>query len=214
MNYNTIIFDLDGTLLDTLDDLHDSLNDILILYGYEPRSIDEVRQFIGNGVRTLIRRAVPESCADEKVEVVLQQFKIHYKNNMQNKTKPFDGIMELLRTLNKMNYSIAIVSNKYDLAVKELAKTYFGDLISLAIGETNQLDRKPAPDCVFEVIKKTGTNIDRTILIGDSETDILTAKNAGIPCVGVTWGYRSRKTLEEEGADYIIDTPMELMKFI
>lgn len=214
MKYNTVIFDLDGTLLNTLDDLRDSLNDILTQKGYEPRSIEDVKRFVGNGVRNLVRLSVPEHCSDDEVTLILEEFKENYKHNMQNKTRPYNGIMELLLDLYRFNYKLAIVSNKYDSAVKELSRTYFGNLIPVAIGETAEIKRKPAPDSIFTAIKELGSDLNSTILVGDSETDVQTAKNAGIPCIGVTWGFRCREVLRSEGADYLIDTPKELLTLI
>ena len=214
MKYNTVIFDLDGTLLNTLDDLRDSLNEVLISKGYVPRTLEEVRRFVGNGVQNLIRRSVPEECSDEMVTQIMAEFKENYKHNMQNKTRPYNGIMELLLDLYRYNYKIAIVSNKYDAAVKELARTYFGNLIPVAIGETSEIKRKPAPDSIFTAVKELGSSLSSTILVGDSETDVQTAKNAGIPCIGVTWGFRCREVLRREGADYLIDTPKELLTLI
>lgn len=214
MKYNTVIFDLDGTLLNTLDDLRDSLNDILIDKGYSPRSLEDVRRFVGNGVRNLVRLSVPKHCSEEEVTFCLEEFKEHYKNNMQNKTRPYNGIMELLLDLNRFNYKIGIVSNKYDAAVKSLAKTYFGNLIPVAIGESADIKRKPAPDSVFMAIKELGSDLRNTVYVGDSETDVQTAKNAGIPCIAVTWGFRCREVLRAAGADYLIDTPKELLTLI
>lgn len=214
MKYDTILFDLDGTLLNTLDDLRDSLNDILIQKGYAPRSIEDIRRFVGNGVRNLVRLSLPDFCTEDDVTSCLGEFKENYKHNMQNKTRPYNGIMELLLDLHRYNYKIAIVSNKYDTAVKSLSKTYFGNLISVSIGETTELKRKPAPDCIFQAIKELNSDIKTTILVGDSDTDVLTAKNAGIPCIGVTWGFRSREVLREAGVDYLIDTPRELLTLI
>jgi phosphoglycolate phosphatase len=214
MKYDTVIFDLDGTLLNTLDDLRDSLNDLLVRRGYEARTLEDVRRFVGNGVRNLVRLSVPGHCSDEEVTQILEEFKVHYKQNMQNKTRPYNGIMELLLDLNRFNYKIAIVSNKYDAAVKSLSKTYFGNLIPVAIGETTEIKRKPAPDSIFTAIKELGSDLSQTVLVGDSETDVQTAKNAGIPCIGVTWGFRCREVLRSEGADYLIDTPKELLTII
>jgi phosphoglycolate phosphatase len=214
MKYNTVIFDLDGTLLNTLDDLTDSLNEILSQNGFPQRSTDEVRRFVGNGVRALMRLSVPERCTDDEVTVCLEAFKENYKHNMQNRTRPFNGIMELLLDLNRFNFKIGIVSNKFDVAVKALAKTYFGDLIPVAIGESPDVKRKPAPDSVFTAVKELGSDLKKTIYVGDSETDVQTAKNAGIPCIGVTWGFRCREVLREAGADFLIDTPKELLTLI
>ncbi|MDD3174229.1 MAG: HAD family hydrolase [Herbinix sp.] len=214
MKYNTVIFDLDGTLLNTLDDLRDSLNEILTRKGYSTRSLEDVKHFVGNGVRNLVRLSVPEHCSDEEVSLILEEFKEHYNHNMQNKTRPYNGIMELLLDLNRFNYKIAIVSNKFDSAVKSLANTYFGNLISVAIGESTDIKRKPAPDSIFTAVEELGSDLNRTVLVGDSETDIRTAKNAGIACIGVTWGFRCREVLRSEGADFLIDTPRELLTLI
>lgn len=214
MKYDTIIFDLDGTLLNTLDDLRDSLNIALIAHGYEPRTLEEVRNFIGNGVGKLIKRALPIHSTEDEIKQCLATFTQHYNQNMQNKTRPYNGIMDLLLDLDRYNYKIAIVSNKFDSAVKELAKEYFGDFIDIAIGESEIVKRKPAPDSVFAAIKELGSDINKTIFVGDSETDVQTAKNAGIPCIGVTWGFRTREVLRNEGADYLIDTPKELLTLI
>lgn len=214
MKYNTVIFDLDGTLLNTLDDLRDSLNEILIQKGYKTRSIEEVRRFVGNGVRSLVRLSVPAQCSDDEVTLIMEEFKEHYNNNMQNKTRPYNGIMELLLDLYRYNYKIAIVSNKFDTAVKSLSRTYFGNLIPVAIGETLEIKRKPAPDSIYTAIKELGSDLSNTVLVGDSETDVQTAKNAGIPCIGVTWGFRTREVLRSAGADYLIDTPKELLTLI
>ena len=152
-----MIFDLDGTLPNTLDDLRDSLNDALIQNGYSTRSLEEVRRFVGNGVKNLVRRSLPETSSEEEVIKIMDIFLVHYKNNMQNKTRPYNGIMELLLDLNRYNYKLAIVSNKYDPAVKALAKTYFGNLFPVAIGEAPDIKRKPAPDSIFTAVKELGS---------------------------------------------------------
>lgn len=214
MKYNTIIFDLDGTLLNTLDDLKDSLNYALERHGYEMRTLEEVRRFVGNGVEKLVQRALPSHASNEEVQKCLATFKDHYKDNMQNKTRPYDGIIDLLAKLKSRNYNMAIVSNKFDAAVKALVKDYFGDYINVAIGESATVKSKPAPDSVYVALKEFGSDIKDAVFVGDSETDVKTAKNAGIPCVGVTWGFRTRDVLINEGADYIIDTPDELIKIL
>ena len=214
MKYNTIIFDLDGTLLNTLDDLRDSLNEVLTQRGYPIKSLDEVRRFVGNGVKNLVRLSIPEDSSEDEVISIMDDFKENYQHNMRNKTRPYNGIMELLLDLNRFNYKIAIVSNKFDGAVKELAKIYFGNLVHVAIGETSEVKRKPAPDSIFAAVKELGSDLKSTVLVGDSETDVRTAGNAGIPCIGVTWGFRSREILRKEGADYLIDTPKELLTII
>jgi phosphoglycolate phosphatase len=214
MKYDTIIFDLDGTLLNTLDDLRESLNFALTNHGYEPRNLEEVRNFVGNGVEKLVQRSLPMDISNEEIKTCLATFKKHYSTNMRNRTRPYDGIMELLLDLNRYNYKLAIVSNKFDMAVKKLAKEYFGDLINVAIGESTTVKSKPAPDSVFAAIKELGSDISKVIFVGDSDTDVQTAKNAGIPCIGVTWGFRTREVLRNEGADFLIDTPKELLTLI
>lgn len=214
MKYTTVIFDLDGTLLNTIDDLSDSLNDVLKQHGYKQIPVDDVRRFVGNGAKNLVRLSLPEQTNEEVITEVFEEFKKQYKNNMQNKTRPYNGIMELLLDLSRYNYKIGIVSNKFDTAVKDLANIYFGNLISVAIGETNDIKRKPAPDSIYTAVKELGSDLNKTILVGDSETDVRTAKNAGIPCIGVTWGFRSREVLRAEGADYLIDTPREILTII
>lgn len=214
MRYDTIIFDLDGTLLNTLEDLSDSINDVLAKRGYPTKTLKEIRSFVGNGVKRLMRLSVPDYCTEEEVDLCLSEFKEHYQQNMRNKTRPYNGIMELLLDLQRYNYKLAIVSNKFDSAVKDLSNEFFGKLIPVAIGESATIKRKPAPDSVFQAISELGSDIHKTIFIGDSETDVQTASNAGIPCVGVTWGFRNREVLNKAGAKYIIDTPKELLTYI
>jgi len=214
MKYDTLIFDLDGTLLNTLEDLCDSLNEVLLQEGYMPRTLDEVRRFVGNGVRRLVEQSLPDETGDDEINRITSLFQQYYKNNMQNKTKPYDGIMELLYDLKRHKYKIAIVSNKFDSATKALARHFFNGLIDVAIGETAQIRKKPAPDSIYKAVGELGSDIAKAILVGDSETDIDTAKNAGIPCIGVSWGFRGRRLLEKYGADYIIDSPDELINLI
>ncbi|WP_238883820.1 HAD family hydrolase [Clostridium sp. YIM B02551] len=211
---NTIIFDLDGTLLDTLDDLTDSVNYSLARHGFPCREKDEVRRFVGNGVARLIELAIPEGRSNRKYDICLADFKEHYSKNKQNKTNAYNGIMELLEKLSKENYKLAIVSNKFDKAVKELNQIYFGEYIKVAIGQSEHIAKKPAPDTVYMALEELGSNTDNSIYVGDSEVDVKTAKNSGIKCVGVTWGFRGREVLEDKGADYIIDKPSELLEII
>ncbi|HHX11928.1 MAG TPA: HAD family hydrolase, partial [Clostridiales bacterium] len=210
----TVIFDLDGTLLNTLDDLRDSVNAILSSHGFPLRTNNEIKQFLGNGVGPLMRLAVPSSCTDKEVAIYLDEFKQHYEQNMDNKTRPFDGIMEVLIDLHRFNYNMAIVSNKFDAAVKTLSKAYFCNLFPVSIGESPSVRKKPAPDSVLTAIKELGADIKKTIYVGDSDVDVMTAKNAGIPCIGVTWGFRSREVLRNAGADYLIDTPREIFTIL
>jgi phosphoglycolate phosphatase len=211
---NTIIFDLDGTLLNTLDDLHDSINYVLNKVGYPLRSIDEIRSFVGNGIELLMNRAVPIGTAPKDIIKCLQLFREYYANHMENKTRPYDGIHELLISLKAEGYQLAIVSNKFDSAVKALCKTYYDPLIQIAIGESPEVAKKPAPDSVYTALSALGSKKEQAIYVGDSEVDVQTAHNAGLKCIGVTWGFRNREVLESVGADSIIDKPSELLKYL
>lgn len=212
--YDTVIFDLDGTLLNTLEDLTDSVNFALALYGFPCRKMVEVRSFVGNGVTCLMELSIPNGFNNPQFEQCLEDFRKHYLGNMQNKTDAYIGIIELLGQLSKQNYKLAIVSNKFDKAVKELNQVHFGEYIKVAIGESENVSKKPAPDTVFTALKELGSTADKAVYVGDSDVDVKTAKNSGIICVGVTWGFRDREVLEQEGADYIIDRPHELLKII
>lgn len=211
---NTVVFDLDGTLLDTLGDLADGVNFALKKFGYPERTIEEVRLFVGNGVRNLIELSIPGGMVNPDFESCLHVFKEHYSHNMQNKTRPYEGVLELLEALRNLDIRIAIVSNKFDKAVKELSKEYFGDHIDVAIGESGRIQKKPAPDCVNEALHELKSEVRSSIYVGDSEVDVRTAHNAGILCVGVTWGFRAKEILVKEGAEYIINHPLELLDIL
>ena len=206
----TVIFDLDGTLLNTLEDLKDATNFALSEFGYPKRSLEEIRCFVGNGVKKLIERAVPANC--ENVDECLCVFKKNYSENMCNNTVPYNGILKILKTLHDDGVKIGVVSNKFDSAVKGLCKKYFGDLIDVAIGQADDVPKKPAPDGVFKAMKELGANKHSTIYVGDSEVDVETAKNSDLRCIGVLWGFRDRKDLE--GADFIIDNPCDIINLI
>lgn len=212
--YDTVIFDLDGTLLNTLEDLTDSVNYALSLHGFPCRKIEEVRSFVGNGVAILMELSLAGGRDNPQYEKCLADFRRHYSENLQNKTGPYNGIMELLEQLSKENIKMAIVSNKFDKAVKGLNQVYFGEYIKVAIGESEGVSRKPAPDTVLKALEELGSTADKAVYVGDSEVDAKTAKNSGIMFVGVTWGFRDREVLEQEGADYIIDKPQELLGII
>lgn len=201
----TVIFDLDGTLLNTLEDLWISTNFALSQFGYPERTFEEVRMFVGNGVRKLIERAVPENC--QNVEECLAVFKKHYAENMYNHTVPYNSIEKILKELHARGVKTAVVSNKFDLAVKELCKKYFGDLIDIAIGQFDDVPPKPAPNGVLKALKELGE--ETALYVGDSEVDVQTAKNANLSCIGVTWGFRDRENLK--GADFIIDEPCDII---
>lgn len=207
---DTAIFDLDGTLLNTLTDLFISTNFALKECGFSERTYSEIKNFVGNGVEMLIRRAVPQNTPEDRILECLAIFKIHYSHNSQNNTKPYDGIVELLTDMKKKGFKIGVVSNKFDKAVKNLCQHYFGNLIDIAIGESFDTPKKPNPQGVLKIIKILNSDIKKSVLIGDSEVDVQTAKNAGIYSVGVLWGFRDEKTLIEAGVDELVDSPEKL----
>lgn len=214
MKKTSLIFDLDGTLLDTIGDLTDSTNYALEKFGFPQRTTEEVRSFVGNGLKMLIFRALPAGTDDATIEAVLLQMKMHYTENYHNKTVPYSGIPELLARLHEDGYPMAIVSNKADSVVSLLRTLYFDGLIPVAVGETEQISRKPAPDMVWEGLRRLGAQRDSAVYIGDSEVDIRTANNAGLPCLSVSWGFRTAQQLQAAGARLIVHSPQELYTVI
>ena len=208
--YDTVIFDLDGTLLNTLQDLADSTNYALALQGMPARTLEEVRRFVGNGVGRLIHRAVPEGTPEEVEARVLADFRAHYTLNMEHKTAPYPGVLPLRARLGQAGIRTAVVSNKFDSAVKGLCHAYFGTRIPVAIGESQGVARKPAPDTVFRALEELGAGTGRAVYVGDSDVDIQTAANAGLPCLSVSWGFRDAEFLTAHGAQRIVDTPQAL----
>lgn len=213
MEKNTIIFDLDGTLLNTLDDLADSVNYVLEKHHFPLHSSDKIRQMVGNGIALLIERALPDGRSNPLFDTCLAEFQEYYKAHMQEKTAPFAGITDLLSALREQGYLLAVVSNKFDAAVKALCRDYFGDLIDVAIGETATVARKPAPDTVFTAMQQLNVTPECCIYVGDSDVDIETAKNAGIPCISVTWGFRDEAFLRAHGASCIVDDPGQILAY-
>ena len=212
--YKTVVFDLDGTLLDTLQDLHASVNAALTAYGLQTRSLGEVQSFVGNGIAKLIERAIGVSdCPD--FERVLSAFKAHYAVHCKDKTKPYDGILELLKNLQAAGVKTAVVSNKADFAVKLLAEEYFGGLLLDAVGENEAcgVRKKPAPDSLFAVMQKLNAPKNEVVYVGDSEVDIQTAQNAGVDCISVTWGFKDKSFLLANGASVLVDRPSEIMRY-
>ena len=201
-----ILFDLDGTLLDTLDDILGGVNHTLRTFGYPERTKAEVRRFVGNGARRLMDQAVPEG---GNVDAALAEFQRFYSANCQILTKPYDGILEALTVLAK-KYPVAIVSNKPDTAVKPLCDQYFPGIY--ARGESADCPRKPAPDMVFEAMG--ALDVTQCVYVGDSEVDVLTAKNAGVPCLSVLWGFRDREELEAAGGTFFCEDPETLVAAI
>lgn len=207
---DAVIFDLDGTLLNTLEDLADSTNYALAVSGFPPRSLEEIRAFVGNGVGRLIHLAVPAGTPPEAEARCLADFRAHYLLNMEHKTAPYPGVLPLLDALSAAGLRLAVVSNKFDGAVKGLCASYFGARIPVAIGESPSVARKPAPDAVLRALAELGTAPGRAVYVGDSDVDLLTARNAGLPCVSVSWGFRDRDFLLAHGAARVVDTPEAL----
>lgn len=212
--YDTVIFDLDGTLLNTLEDLQSSVNYALAAYQMPQRSLEEIRRFVGNGVQRLIELAVPQKTSKEMLENVFAAFKEHYAIHCNDKTDLYPGIPELLIRLKTEGFRTAIVSNKLQEGVDTLYKQYFEKSVEVAIGAREGIRKKPAPDSVFEAMKLLNAQKNRTVYIGDSEVDIATAHNAGLPCIAVTWGFRNRQEQEEAGGDVFAESPEEVLKLL
>lgn len=219
----TIIFDLDGTLMNTLDDLHNSVSFALESEGLKPNDKSDTRRFLGNGIRNLVERSVMMTCrtATEDVkERVFKTFRTHYVAHSMDKTAPYEGVTEMLAECKKREFATAIVSNKLDPAVKDLHKAFFSQWVDVAIGETETVKRKPAPDMVDEAIRQLSVLYGRDIkkaecvYVGDSEVDLQTARNSDLPCISVSWGFRDRDFLVEKGATIIIDHPDELLHLL
>lgn len=210
----TIVFDLDGTLLDTLTDLHASVNHALALSGMPGRSRDDVRCALGNGYLYLISHCVPEGTPEETTRRVLAAFQDYYYSHSMDATAPYPGITQVVDQLAAAGYKLAIVSNKGMAAVKELAAHFFAGSIHVAIGESEGVRRKPAPDTAIEAMRALGAAKEETLYVGDSEVDIATAHNAGTACLSVAWGFRSREMLLANGATTIIDKPEEILSYL
>lgn len=196
----TIVFDLDGTLLNTLEDLTDSVNYAIAKFGFPERTIDEIQSFVGNGIARLIELVIPEGKENSHYEEILKTFREYYALHCKDKTKPYDGIIEMLDTLAGQGYQMAVVSNKFDAAVKELCALYFGNRIRTAVGESEKVRKKPAPDAVYQVLEDLSVSAGLAVYVGDSDVDLATAANVPMTCVSVTWGFRSREQLLAAGA--------------
>lgn len=204
-----ILFDLDGTLLNTLEDLLDATNYALAQCGYPLRTLPELRRFVGNGAENQIRMSLPAGASTEEVQRVLKIYKPYYTEHCQVKTRPYDGILESLAIL-KEKYPIAVVSNKPDAAVKTLCGQMFPGIF--ALGEAPDCPRKPAPDMVHKACRAIG--VDTCVYVGDSEVDVRTAKNAGVPCLSVLWGFRDREDIKAAGGQYFCESPAQLTEKI
>ena len=214
MGYKAIIWDLDGTLLDTLQDLSDAVNHSLETYGLPKRSREEIRAIVGRGIRHLVENAVPADTDPHRVDQVFEEFCTYYAAHSADATAPYEGIPALLSELSLAGVKMAIVSNKADFAVQDLAKQYFGQVIPLAVGAREDMPKKPAPDMVEYTLRRLGVTKAEAAYVGDSEVDVLTARNAGMDCLAVCWGFRSTRTLQDEGAERIFATPQELKKAV
>ena len=210
--YSTYIFDLDGTLLSTLGDLAASCNYALRTNGMPERTTDEVRRFVGNGVKKLMERAIPGGLQNLKFDQTYADFRQHYMKHNLDTTKPYDGIMPMLEELRRRGKKVAVVSNKFYAATQELCRHFFGDLVSVAIGEREDIRKKPAPDTVMEAMRQLGVTADGAVYIGDSDVDIETARNSGMPCISVLWGFRDREFLLEHGATTLVEKPEQILQ--
>lgn len=209
--YSTYIFDLDGTLLSTLGDLAASCNYALRTNGMPERTIDEVRQFVGNGVKKLMERAVPDGLQNPAFDKAYTDFRHHYMEHNLDTTQPYDGVMEMLGELQRQGKRVAVVSNKFYAATQELCRHFFGNLVQVAIGEREDIRKKPAPDTVLEAMRQLGVTADGAVYIGDSDVDIETARNSGMPCISVLWGFRDKDFLLEHGATTLVHKPEEIL---
>jgi haloacid dehalogenase superfamily, subfamily IA, variant 3 with third motif having DD or ED/haloacid dehalogenase superfamily, subfamily IA, variant 1 with third motif having Dx(3-4)D or Dx(3-4)E len=213
--YNAVIFDLDGTLLHTLEDIGDSVNAVLRQHGYTEHSYEQYRRIIGNGARNLVKSSLPSGLNDEIVDVVLDEYKHCYAKNLMNKTRPYPGITEMLYALAALNIKMSVCSNKHNEATTLLVhKLLPKDVFSCIYGERPDVARKPDPASTLEIAANMGIPPQETLYVGDSIVDMQTAQNAGMPSVGVLWGFRERSELIEGGAVFVIDAPCKLIKII
>lgn len=212
--YDTVVFDLDGTLLDTLEDLCASTNYALSRNGYPGRTLEEIRRFVGNGIQKLIERALPEGVTAEEFDAVFADFKEHYQIHCNDRTGPYDGILPLLRELKRRGCKTGIASNKIKSAVLKLADIYFEGLIDRAAGVADGILPKPDSGMVTALLKELGSEAENTLYVGDSQVDVQTAANAGLDSVAVLWGFRDRAELAEAGAVRFIENPAELLKYL
>jgi phosphoglycolate phosphatase len=213
--YSTFIFDLDGTLLDTLADLAASVNYALGSCGLPQHTTDDVRRFVGNGVRVLMERAVPQGAQNPLFDTAFATFRQHYLEHSLDTTRPYDGIPQLLAELRQRGCRLAVVSNKFYAATQELCRHFFADTISVAIGEheAEGIRKKPAPDTVVEALRQLGVGSEGAVYVGDSDVDVLTARNSGLPCISVLWGFRSRDFLIQHGATTFALTPQDILQY-
>ena len=214
MRYTTVIFDLDGTLLNTLEDIRDSVNHILTKYGYPQRTLEEIRRFVGNGSGALLERALPEGRDTPDFDGLLAEYVEWYEGHNMIRTAPYEGVRELLGALAASEHKLAVVSNKPDANTKALVRKFFGAYVSVAIGERPGVSRKPSPDSVKAAMRELQSLPYETVYVGDSEVDLKTARAAGIPCLSVTWGFRTPEYLTELGAQTLVSRPRDILKLV
>ena len=210
MKYQAVLFDMDGTVLDTLDDLCDSINHSLAEFSLPPVSREHVRQCLGNGAAFLVSHSIPAGSSPELEADVLAFYKPWYDAHCLIKTAPYEGILPMMQSLKEHGLRLAIISNKPDRAVQELSDAFFPGLLELSVGESPSVRRKPAPDTVLTAASQIGLSVDQCVYVGDSEVDLQTARNAGMDCISVTWGFRDEAQLIEAGASVLVRTPEEL----
>ncbi len=214
MKYDLAIFDLDGTILDTIQDLTNAVNHTLELFEMPIRTTDEIASFLGNGSKHLIKESAPTGVNNEILTKLHNEYSIYYKEHCSIKTAPYIGIIEVLKKLRAANIKTAVISNKPDYGVQILCKEHFDGLFDIVLGEKTNIPKKPSPESVNLVVKELNSTNDKTIYIGDSEVDIQTAKNAGTSCISVTWGFRNESFLLENGAKLIARKPMDILNII
>lgn len=214
MKYELIIFDMDGTILDTLEDLKNSMNHTLRLHNMPERTLDEIRSFVGNGIRKLIERAVAEGTSDEQIDVIHKDFMTHYEAHCADFTRPYNGVIDLIKELRNRGYKTAVVSNKADVAVQDLCIQYFPGLFDLAIGERPEIAKKPAADMVNLALEQLEFFREKAVYIGDSDVDVATAANSKLDMIAVDWGFRTREFLIQQGAETIVSRPEEILELV
>ena len=214
MKYELIVFDMDGTILDTLEDLKNSMNHTLRLHNMPERTLDEIRSFVGNGIRKLIERAVVSGTCDTKIEIIHKDFMKHYEVHCADFTRPYDGINDLIQELRNRGYKTAVVSNKAHDAVLDLCDQYFPHLFDIAIGERPEIAKKPAPDMVNLALEQLQISKEKAVYIGDSDVDVATARNSNLDMIAVDWGFRTREFLIEQGATIIVSKPGEILELV
>ena len=214
MKYTTIVFDCDGTLLDTATDLANAVNHVLRTHNFPEKSLAEVKAALGNAVTYLMRQCLPGSVADDELAPYIEEFKAYYGEHLKDTTAPYPGILDMLDALREKGYKLAIVSNKIQEGVTPLNKEYFGDRLPVAIGERPGLQRKPAPDMVLQALKELDSTPEESIYVGDSEVDVATAKNSGLLCIGVTWGFREESLHQELGVTHIARKTEDILSIV